>query len=112
MKYKSAVHKFYYYTQKYVFEKFPIPDQSQGRLDFLKKLSEIGVTLRSYITAYEKDDLIRYIHTYLYILILSLSYAYICTCSVWLLTIKQYSYYVCHFVIVLNHQLKGNDWIL
>ena len=67
MKYKSAVHKFYYYTQKYVFEKFPIPDQSQGRLDFLKKLSEIGVTLRSYITAYEKDDLIRYIHTYLYV---------------------------------------------
>ena len=48
--------------QKYLFEKSLIPERSEEKVDFIKKLSQIGVTLRSYSTAYEKDEITRYIH--------------------------------------------------
>ena len=48
--------------QKYLFEKSPIPDRSEEKVHYVRKLSQIGVTLRSYCTAYEKDEITRYIH--------------------------------------------------
>ena len=50
--------------QKYLFEKSPIPDRPEEKVDFIKKLSQIGATLRSYSTAYEKDEITRYIRIY------------------------------------------------
>ena len=42
--------------QKYLFEKSPIPDKPDEKVNFIKKFSQIGVTLCSYSTAYEKDE--------------------------------------------------------
>ena len=42
--------------QKYLFEKSPIPDKPDEKIDFIKMLSQTGVTLRSYSTVHEKDE--------------------------------------------------------
>jgi len=38
-----------------------VPDELDKRVEFIKKLSQIGITPRSYITSYEKDDMTRYL---------------------------------------------------
>ena len=47
------------FLQKYVFEKYAVPNQSAEKIEFIKKLASIGVSLRSYNTSLELNEITR-----------------------------------------------------
>ena len=46
-------------SQKYVLEKCAVPDQPDKKAVFISKLATIGVSLRSYNTSLEQNEITR-----------------------------------------------------
>ena len=49
------------YLQKYMFEKQAVPQDKLEKEGFIAKLSKIGVTLRSYITSFDQEEIKRFV---------------------------------------------------
>ena len=45
--------------QKYMFEKYAVPQNKSEKEAFIAKLAKIGVTLRSYVTSLDQDEKIK-----------------------------------------------------
>ena len=46
--------------QKYEFRKIPFPESKKDQADLAIKLAKFGVTLKSYASSLEKNEIIRY----------------------------------------------------